>query len=93
LGLKQPEFHASLKWEEVDRADREKFIDEHFIQSPKEGGVSYKPFDANKLFLDRYFIALIYKTDLRRRFFSMKMENHLNDSQELLKAVKMELNE
>jgi len=90
----QPEFHASLKWEQVDAADRDKFIDEHFIQSPKDRvGVKYTPFDADKLFSDRYFIAVIYKTDLRREYFSMILENHLNDSQELLKAVKMELNE
>ena len=89
----QPEFHAKLKWEVVDGADREKFIDEHFIQSPKDRGVRYKPFDANKLFLDRYFIAVIYKTDLRRRYFSEIIENHLNESQEILKTVKKELNE
>ena len=62
-------------------------MDEHFIRSPKDGGVRYKPFDANKLFLDRYFIAVIYKTDLRREFFSMIMENHLNESQEISRTI------
>ena len=89
----QPRFHVQLKWEDVDRSDIEKFMDEHFIQSAIDRGVRHKPFDVNKLFLDRYFIAVIYKTDLRRVFFSEIMENHLKKSQELLKTVKKELNE
>lgn len=89
----QPRFYVQLRWEDVDRSDIEKFMDEHGIQIPTDRGVRYKPFDANKLFLDRYFIAVMYKTDLRREFFSMIMENQLNKSQELLKKVKKELNE
>ena len=84
----QPEFHAKLEWEDVDKADREKFIDEHFIHISTDTGPRYKPFDANKLFLERYFIAVIYKTDLRRVFFSMIMKKHLSESLELLNTVK-----
>ena len=89
----QPEFHAELKWEDIDKANIEKFFDDHGIKSPIDGGVRYEPFDANKLFLDRYFIAIMYKTDMRRDFFSMIMKKHLNKSQELLNTVKKELNE
>lgn len=93
----QPIFHVELEWGDMDMADREKFIDEHFIRRPKykdkRGRPIYKPFDANKLFLDRYFIGLIYKIDLQRRFFSFQMKDHLKESQKLLKNVKEELKE
>ena len=93
----QPEFHVELEWSDIDMAEREKFIDENFIRRPKDkdkrSGPIYKPFDADKLFLDQYFIGLINKTDLQRRFFSFQMKDHLKESQKLLKIIKEELKE
>ena len=93
----QPKFHAELEWGDVDMPEREKFIDEHFIRKPKykdqRGRPMYIPFSANDLFLDQYFIGLLYKTDIQRRFFSFLMEDHLKDSQKLLKMIIDELKE
>ena len=93
----QPKFHIELEWSDIDMAEREKFIDENFIRRPKDkdkrSGPIYKPFDANKLLLDRYFIGLINKIDLQRRFFSFQMKDHLMESQKLLKSIKEELKE
>ena len=89
----QPKFHASFEWGDIDRANREKYIDEHFIQIGKDKAVYYKPFDPNILMKDNYFAALIYKTDLQRNYFTMVMEDHLKESQRLLKIIKSELEE
>ena len=93
----QPDFLATLEWGNHGLDNRERFIDEHFIQRPKDKdkltGLIYNPFDGNNLLLNMSFNALIYKTDLQRRFFSFNMEDHLKDSQKLLKTIKEELKE
>jgi hypothetical protein len=59
---------------------------------PLKNAVKYKPFDVNDLYKNKYFIALIYKTDLQRSFFSMVIEEHLKESQRMLEIIKAELN-
>jgi len=87
----QLEFHDELKWGDIDAADREKFIDESFLQKPGNGGVKLEPFDVNELFSDRYFLALITKTDMQRGYFSWIMKDHLNESKYLLGLIRKEL--
>ncbi len=89
----QPRFHVELSWGNVDSADREKYIDEHFIQSGRGKKNIYKPFDGNSLMEDNYFVALINKTDMQRSYFSEIMKDHLIQSQRLLKIIKEELKE
>lgn len=72
--------------------DREKFIDENFIQIPNEKGITYKPFNLENLLNNNYFIALVGKTDAQRSWFSLILENHLKDSQRMIKMIKIELN-
>jgi len=88
----QPHLQLNLSWGTIDIADREKFIDENFIQLPKENGITYKPFDLESLLNNHYFVALIYKTDAQRSWFSIIMERHLKESQRMLELVKLELN-
>ncbi len=88
----QPHLQTALSWGAVDKADREKFIDENFIQVGIKNGVKYKPFDLNALYKKNYFIALIHKTDVQRSFFSWVMEEHLKESQRMLEIIKAELN-
>ena len=88
----QPHLKTNLSWGAVDMADREKFIDENFIQRPNEKGITYKPFDLENLLNNHYFIALVYKTDAQRSWFSIIMERHLKESQRILEMIKIELN-
>ena len=88
----QPHLKANLSWGTVDMADREKFIDENFIQLPNEKGITYKPFDLESLLNNRYFIALIHKTDAQRSWFSIIMKRHIKESQRLLEMINVELN-
>ena len=88
----QPHLQLNLSWGTIDIADREKFIDENFIQLPKENGITYKPFDLESLLNNHYFVALIYKTDAQRSWFSIVMENHLKESQRMIEMIKIELN-
>ena len=88
----QAKFQSNLSWGSVDKADREKFVDEHFIQSPEGNGVKYQPFDLNALYNNNYFKALVYKTDLQRGFFSRVMQEHLNETQRMIEVVNTELN-
>lgn len=87
----QPEFQDKLKWGDTDAADREKFIDESFLHRYGNGDVRYEPFDANELFLNRYFLALMTKTDMQRGYFSMIMKEHLNRNKKLIELIKNEL--
>ena len=88
----QPHLMSNLNWGTIDMADREKFIDENFIQIPNEKGITYKPFDLESLLNNNYFIALVRKTDTQRSWFSIIMENHLKDSQRMIEMIKIELN-
>ena len=88
----QPHLQADLSWGTVDMVDREKFIDENFIQLPNEKGITYKPFDLESLLNNHYFIALVHKTDVQRSWFSIIMERHLKESQRMLEIIKIELN-
>lgn len=38
-----------LSWGVVDMADREKFIDENFVQLGNDKGITYEPFDLESL--------------------------------------------
>ena len=88
----QPHLQSNLKWGTIDMADREKFIDENFIQMPNEQGITYKPFDLESLLNNHYFIALVLKTDTQRSWFSIIMERHLEESQRMIEMIKKELN-
>jgi hypothetical protein len=88
----RPKFKANLSWGDIDSGDREKFIDENFMQFSTNTGVKYKPFDLSGLFKNKYFIALIYKTKVQRKWFSGITEEHLSESQRMLEIVKAELN-
>ena len=88
----QPHLKTNLSWGTVDMADRERFIDENFIQLPNEKGITYKPFDLESLLNNHYFIALVHKTDAQRSWFSIIMERHLKESQRMLEMIKIELN-
>ncbi len=88
----QPHLIVNLSWGTVDMADREKFIDENFIQLSNDKGITYKPFDLESLFDNHYFIALVHKTDVQRSWFSIIMERHLKESQRMLEMIKTELN-
>jgi len=88
----QPHLKVNLSWGAVDKADREKFIDENFIQISNEQGITYKPFDLESLLNNNYFIALVHKTDVQRSWFSIIMERHLKESQRMLEHIKIELN-
>ena len=88
----QPHLQTNLNWGSVDMADREKFIDENFIQLPYKKGITYKPFDLESLLNNHYFIALVYKTDAQRVWFAIIMERHLKESQRMLEMIKIELN-
>jgi len=88
----QPRFQSNLTWGAVDKSDREKFIDEHFIQIGRDNGLKYIPFDLNGLYANNYFIALIYKTDIQRQFFTSVMKEHVLESQQMLEIINAELN-
>ena len=88
----QPHLETNLSWGTIDIADREKFIDENFIQLPNDKGITYKPFDLERLLNNHYFIALVRKTDAQRSWFSKIMERHLQESQRMLEMIKIELN-
>jgi len=88
----QPHLKTNLSWGAVDMADREKFIDENFIQLPNKKGITYKPFDLESLLNNHYFIALVYKTDAQRAWFAIIMERHLKESQRMLEMIKIEIN-
>ncbi len=87
----QPKFQQNLSWGSVDKTDRENFIDEHFIQIGRENGLKYLPFDLNELYNNNYFIALIYKTDIQRQFFTTVMKEHVIESQQMLEIINAEL--
>jgi len=44
----QPHLLGDLSWGTIDIADREKFVDEHFIQLSNENGLTYKPFNLER---------------------------------------------
>ena len=88
----QPHLQADLNWGTVDKANREKFVDENFIQIPNERGITYKAFDLESLLKNQYFIALVHKTDVQRMWFSNIMERHLMESQRMLELINEELN-
>jgi len=88
----RPHLLANLSWGAVDSADREKFIDQNFVQLGNDKGITYKPFDLESLLNNHYFIALINKTDVQRSWFSIILESHLKDSQRMLEMIKIELN-
>jgi len=88
----QPHLQGDLNWGRVDRVDREKFVDENFIQIPNERGITYKAFDLESLLKNQYFIALVHKTDVQRIWFSNIMERHLTESQRMLELINEELN-
>ncbi|MBD0852024.1 DUF6090 family protein [Maribacter arenosus] len=88
----QPHLLSDLSWGTIDMADREKFIDENFIQIPNDKGITYKPFDLESLLSNHYFIALVRKTDAQRSWFSIIMQRHLKESQRMLEMIKIELN-
>jgi len=88
----QPKCHDNLNWGAVDMADREKFIDQNFIQVPNDKTLTYKPFDIENLFKQNYFVALVYKTDTQRGFFSKVMIEHLKETQRVLAIIKAEIN-
>ncbi len=83
---------GDLSWGTIDIADREKFVDEHFIQLSNERGLTYKPFNLERLLNNDYFIALVHKTDVQRGWFTIILERHLKDTQEMIKKIKEELN-
>lgn len=83
---------SDLSWGTIDMADRERFIDENFIQISNEKGITYKPFDLEILLNNNYFIALAHKTDVQRSWFSIILENHFKDSQRMIEMIKEELN-
>jgi len=91
----QPRFHIELGWGDVDRADREKFIDEHFVQkaikNSKRTDVYYIPFEPEKILQDYYFIALIYKTEGQRKYFIDKINDHREENQRIYNLVIEEL--
>lgn len=87
----QPRFHIELKWGDVDKADREKFIDQHFVQKFIENKVSYIPFEPDQILKDYYFIALINKTDLQRNYFINLISDHREENQKVLQMVREEL--
>jgi len=88
----QPHLKADLEWGATDMADREKFIDENFIQVSNDKGITYKPFDLEGLLNNHYFIALVNKTDVQRSWFSKIMESHIRESQRMIEMIKTELN-
>lgn len=88
----QPKLQYNLSWGSIDLADREKLIDENFIQTPNEITLSYRLFDAKNLFKNNYFVALIYKTDTQRGFFSMVIAEHLKENERIMNMIKDELN-
>jgi hypothetical protein len=88
----QPHLLGDLSWGTIDIADREKFVDEHFIQLSNENGLTYKPFNLERLLNNDYFIALVHKTDVQRGWFTIILERHLKDTQEMIKKIKEELN-
>jgi hypothetical protein len=90
---RQPRFHIELEWGDVDKADREKFIDEHFVQKLKEGEnrVLYIPFEPDQILQDYYFIALINKTEGQRVYFIGLINDHREENQRMLRLVREEL--
>jgi len=88
----QPHLKADLEWGATDMADREKFIDQNFIQVSNDKGITYKPFDLEGLLNNHYFIALVNKTDVQRSWFSKIMESHIRESQRMIEMIKTELN-
>lgn len=66
---------------------------ENFLQKFQDRALKYKPFDPNELFLNKYFLALVNKTDIQRGYFSMIMKDHLNESKDLIMLIKSELKE
>jgi len=93
----QPRFHVELGWGDVDKTDREKFIDEHFVQraykSPtsKHESLYYLPFEPDKILQDHYFIALINKTEGQRRYFINLINKHREQNKRILDLVMKEL--
>ncbi len=87
----QPHLKVNLSWGTVDMADREKFIDENFIQLPNKRGITYQPFDLGSLLENHYFIALVHKTDAQRSWFAIIMEKHLQESLKILEMIRTEL--
>ncbi len=86
----QPRFQVQLEWGDADRAEREKYIDEHFVQKNKsnDDNLYYIPFEPNQLMKDHYFIALINKTDIQREFFINMINKHREENQRILHLVK-----
>lgn len=87
----QPRFHIELGWGDVDKADREKFIDEHFVQKANKNDVFYMPFEPDKILQDYYFIALINKTEGQRKYFINLISDHREENQRVLHMVMEEL--
>ena len=90
---RQPRFHVELEWGDVDKADREKFIDEHFVQkfNKDENEVFYIPFEPDQILQDYYFIALINKTQGQRDYFINLINDHREENQRMLHLVREEL--
>ncbi len=89
----QPRFHVELEWGDVDKADREKFIDEHFVQKiyKNDEDVFYIPFEPDKILQNYYFIALINKTEGQRMYFLDLITDHREENQRILHMVRQEL--
>jgi hypothetical protein len=93
----QPRFHIELGWGDVDKVDREKFIDEHFVQKVYKDSnsnryqVNYIPFEPDKILKNHYFIALINKTEGQRKFFISKINDQKKENRRILNFVMEEL--
>ncbi len=87
----QPSLISSLSWGEIDLADRERFIDEHFLQDPLDEELVYQPFQPDEIFKSQYFKSLIYKTDNQRLYYAMRIEEHREITLDLINGINVEL--
>lgn len=87
----QPSLISSLSWGEIDLADRERFIDQHFLQDPLDEELVYQPFQPDEIFKSQYFKSLIYKTDNQRLYYAMRIEEHREVTLGFIKFIKEEL--
>jgi len=87
-----PRMMSSFNWGQTDL--EEQYFDQNFL--PVSGGVRsliWKPFDFDVQMNDPYFLTIIHKIKIQRKFYAFKIQRPLRESQKVLRLIKNEFEE
>ena len=83
--------HVFTNWGKTDL--EENYFDQNFLPISTGSGLIWKPFDFDVQMNDPYFLSIIHKSKIQRKFYARQMHPTLRVSERVLQLIKDELGE